>query len=492
MVKGKNLIQRNQKKVLTLAVVACLTVTSSLMVTSQSFSQQAVTPQNSVGQLPNFRAMIEQNRDAVVNIRGTRSGNELTQNFENAPDVPDNIPEPFRRFFGEQPFGQGPGGMIPQTSQGSGFIISADGYVLTNAHVVNGTDEVVVLLNDRRELPAKIVGVDERSDVAVLKIEAANLPTVQVGNSDQLHVGDWVLAIGSPFGFDHSATQGIVSALSRNLPDGTYVPFIQTDVAVNPGNSGGPLFDLQGNVVGINSQIYSRSGGYQGLSFAIPINLAMNAVDQLKSKGYVSRGWLGVMIQDMTQQLADSFSMDTPIGALVSQVTPDSPAEKAGFKVGDVIVKYDGKVLEHSADLPPLVGSTPIGEKTEVVVMRDGKEQILSVTIGELENQDQPMQLSQADEQAAQKLGIAVAELDQNMRQQMEVDHGVVISQIQPNSAAAKAGLRNGDVILSFNNEEINDAGQLAEIVKQAPTDKPSVVLVKRDRGTLFVPVEFS
>jgi serine protease Do len=485
-------MQGNKKKVLALATVVCLTLASSFVVTSQSFSQQSITQPTAVGQLPNFRAMIEQNRDAVVNIRGTHSGNEMTQRFEAPENIPENIPEPFKRFFGDQPFKQNPGGMIPQTAQGSGFIISADGYVLTNAHVVNGTDEVFVLLNDRRELPAKVVGVDERSDVAVLKVDADNLPTVQVGDSDQLHVGDWVLAIGSPFGFDHSATQGIVSALSRNLPDGTYVPFIQTDVAVNPGNSGGPLFDLQGNVVGINSQIYSRSGGYQGLSFAIPINLAMNSVDQLKSKGYVSRGWLGVMIQDMTQTLADSFSMNTPIGALVSQVTPDSPAAAAGVKVGDVIVKYAGKVLERSADLPPMVGTTPIGEKTDIVVMRDGKEKTLSVMIGELENQDKPVQLSQTDEQAAQKLGIAVAELDQEMRQQMEVDHGVVISQVQPNGAAARAGLRNGDVILSFNNEEINTANQLAEIVKQAPADKPSVVLVKRDRGTLFVPVELS
>jgi serine protease Do len=223
MVKGDNLMQGNKKKVLALATVVCLTLASSFVVTSQSFSQQSITQPTAVGQLPNFRAMIEQNRDAVVNIRGTHSGNEMTQRFEAPENIPENIPEPFKRFFGDQPFKQNPGGMIPQTAQGSGFIISADGYVLTNAHVVNGTDEVFVLLNDRRELPAKVVGVDERSDVAVLKVDADNLPTVQVGDSDQLHVGDWVLAIGSPFGFDHSATQGIVSALSRNLPDGTYV-----------------------------------------------------------------------------------------------------------------------------------------------------------------------------------------------------------------------------------------------------------------------------
>jgi serine protease Do len=466
-----------------------------LFITTQGFSQQASSQQTNVqqtpvGQLPNFRAMIERNSDAVVNIRGTRSAHEMTGRFEGSPEMPENMPEQFRRFFGDDQFKQFPRGAVPQASQGSGFIISADGYILTNAHVVSGSDEVFVLLDDRREVPAEVVGVDERSDVAVLKVDADNLPTVQVGDSEQLHVGDWVLAIGSPFGFDHSATQGIVSALSRNLPDGTYVPFIQTDVAVNPGNSGGPLFDLQGNVIGINSQIYSRSGGYQGLSFAIPINLAMNVVDQLKSQGYVSRGWLGVMIQDMTQSLADSFSMDTPMGALVSQVTPDSPAAAAGVQVGDVIVKYDGKVLENSADLPPMVGTTPVGEKAEVTVMRNGQEKTLSVTIGELENQDKPMQLSQAEQQATQKLGVAVAELNDQMRQQMEVDHGVVINQVQPDSAAAKAGLRNGDVILSFNNEEINTANQLAEVVKQAPTDKPSVILVKRERGTLFVPVE--
>jgi serine protease Do len=362
--------------------------------------------------------------------------------------------------------------------------------VLTNAHVVAGTEEVFVLLDDRRELPAEVIGSDERSDVALLKIDANNLPTVKIGDSDQLYVGDWVLAIGSPFGFDHSATQGIVSALSRNLPDGTYVPFIQTDVAVNPGNSGGPLFDLQGNVVGINSQIYSRSGGYQGLSFAIPINLAMNVTDQLKSKGYVSRGWLGVMIQDVTQALADSFGLDKPMGALVSQVTPDSPAAKAGIEVGDVIVRYDGKMLDRSVDLPPLVGNTTVGEDISVEVVRAGTGKTLTVSIGELDDQDKPIQLSQSGEQSDKKLGVAVAELNDQLREQMDVEHGVVIQQVQPNSAAAKAGLRNGDVILSFNNQQIDSAEQLVEMVNQAPTNKPSVALVRRDQGTLFVPIE--
>jgi serine protease Do len=475
---------------LTMAMVASLTVVTSLAVTSQSFSQSNESVATVAG-LPNFRAMIEQNSDAVVNIRGSRTNIPTSQNFQRGnPQLPDDMPEYFKRFFGEEPFKQFPGGPMPSMSQGSGFIVSPDGYVLTNAHVVKDTDEVFVKLTNREEYPAKVIGADERSDVALLKIDVDNLPAVKLGNSDQLHVGDWVLAIGSPFGFDHTATQGLVSALSRSLPDGTYVPFIQTDVAVNPGNSGGPLFDLQGNVIGINSQIYSRSGGYQGLSFAIPINLAVNVMDQLKNQGFVDRGWLGVTIQDMTQELADSFSMDRPAGALVSQVSADSPASKAGLKVGDVIVSFAGHEIERSADLPPLVGTTPVGKDVNVVVMRDGNKQTLSVNVGQLNDQDRPVQLSQADAESGSKLGVAVSELNDEQRKQLDVEHGVVISSVQPGSAAEKAGLRDGDVILSFNNQDINSASQLVDVLKKAPENKPSVVLVKRDRGTLFVPVD--
>ena len=484
----RTLSSLNRKPKATLFGVVCLTMVSTLALTQQSFSQDAnTTTAAPMIQLPNFRAMIEQNADAVVNIRGTRKGNMFTNRFGQGQPQLDDIPEPFRRFFDQLP--QMPD-RAPGAAQGSGFIISADGYVLTNAHVVANTEEVFVRLTDRREFKAEVVGADARTDVAVLKIDTEGLPTVNIGDSDALYVGDWVLAIGSPFGFEHSASQGIVSALGRSLPDGTYVPFIQTDVAVNPGNSGGPLFDLQGNVMGINSQIYSRSGGYMGLSFAIPVNLAMNIVDQIKDKGYVSRGWLGVMIQDMTQPLADSFGLDKPQGALVSQITPDSPAAKAGVEVGDVITHFDNNLIDRSADLPPLVGSVAAGSSASLQVLRDGKERTLTVTIGELDEQDKPKQLAFSGSEQNKRLGVAVAQLNAEQRSQLGVDHGVVVNHVEPGSAAAKAGLRSGDVILSFNNERIENVERLVELVKQAPTEKPSVVLLKRDQGMLFVPVD--
>jgi serine protease Do len=442
---------------------------------------------NSVA-LPSFHQLIQDNVSSVVNIRSNRS-NMPTGMQEQMPQLPENLPEQFRRFF--EQFPQMPPAP-PMAAQGSGFIISKDGYILTNAHVVADADEVYVRLNDNRELQAKVIGSDPRSDVALLKVDADNLPAVKIGDSDTLRIGDWVVAIGSPFGFDYSASQGIVSALGRSLPNGTYVPFIQTDVAVNPGNSGGPLFDLDGNVVGINSQIYSRSGGYQGLSFAIPIKLAMDVAKQIKDEGHVSRGWLGVMIQDIDQGLADSFGLQKPAGALVSQVMGGSPAAKAGVKVGDVIVRYDGRAIERSGELPPLVGLTPVGDKVQIEVLRQGKPLTLNIEIAQLQDEEQPTQLAKADERANARLGVAVSELSAEQRQQLEVSHGVVINNVQPGSAAARAGLRSGDVILSFNNEQVDNPQELAELVKEAPTSKPSVVLIQREQGTLFVPVQLS
>ena len=438
--------------------------------------------------LPHFGQLIKQNRDAVVNIRTSGSLSSTSNRF----DVPDQIPEEFRKFFGDDLFGKRFFDQIPRqpaAGQGSGFIISDDGYILTNAHVVDQADEIIVRLNNRKEYQAELIGTDKRTDIALLKIEASGLPAVKIGDSDRVDVGDWVLAIGSPFGFEQSASQGIVSALGRSLPDGTYVPFIQTDAAVNPGHSGGPLFDLDGNVIGVNSQIYSRSGGYMGLSFAIPINVAMNVVEQLKDQGFVSRGWLGVMIQDMSQELAESFGLDKPHGALVSQVLPDSPAAAAGIEVGDVIVDYDGKALDHSSELPPLVGVTPVGESIEITVLRNGKEQNLSVTIARLEDEREPVTLAANDTSQDRKLGVAVADLKASQREQLDVDHGVLVQEVQPNSPAAQAGLRSGDVILSFNRQDVNSTQQLVELVKDAPAGKPAVVLIKRDTGRLFLPV---
>ena len=337
--------------------------------------------------LPDFVSLAKQNSPAVVNIATTqhKDGGDSSHNFQ-IPDLPEGSPlnEFFERFFGDQEgFGGSPRGFDTQ-SLGSGFIISDDGYILTNNHVIDGADEIVVRLSDRREFVAELIGKDKRSDVALIKIDAGDLPKVKIGSTRDLEVGEWVLAIGSPFGFDHSVTSGIVSAKGRNLPSENYVPFIQTDVAINPGNSGGPLFNLDGEVVGVNSQIYSRTGGYMGLSFAIPIEMAMNVADQLRTKGRVSRGWLGVLIQDVTRELADSFGMRHPKGALVARVLPGSPAEKADLRTGDIILEFNGKEVGNSSMLPPLVGASRVDQPADVTVLRNGKRQVIAVDIGEL------------------------------------------------------------------------------------------------------------
>jgi serine protease Do len=443
-----------------------------------------VSAQSSAASLPDFGALVENNSAAVVNIRST--GATPTANL-NTPDMFEGMPEQFRRFFEDMPKRGIPRAPFSQ-AQGSGFIISEDGYILTNGHVVANAQEVFVKLVDRREFKADVIGVDENSDIALLKIDAGNLPTVTLGDSTKLKVGDWVLAIGSPFGFEYTATQGIVSALSRSLPDGTYVPFIQTDVAVNPGNSGGPLFDMDGNVIGINSQIFSRSGGYMGLSFAIPINVAMNVVDQLKTQGFVTRGWLGVAIQDMNQKLAESFDLDRPEGALVANVTADSPADKGGIQAGDVIVRFNNKEVTRSSALPPLVGSTAVGSKVPVEVLRDSKRRTLHITIGELKNTSRP--LAQSGQIEKGRLGLAAMDLDDQQRQELGLENrGVLVKSLQDDSPAAEAGIQPEDVILSFNRKDVHSAAELSEMVEKAPTDKPIVVLVQRGQGTLFLPV---
>ncbi len=433
-------------------------------------------------QLPDFNELVEQNKAAVVNISATGKS-EPQSAIPNSPGDQE-VPEFFRRFFEQMPK-QRPS---PRSgSTGSGFIVDADGYIVTNAHVVAEAENITVRLNDRRELPAQLIGADERSDVAVLKVEATNLPTVKLGDSDALKVGQWVVAIGSPFGFDYSVTQGVVSALSRSLPDGTYVPFIQTDVAVNPGNSGGPLFDLEGNVVGVNSQIYSRSGGYMGLSFAIPINVAKQVADQLKTQGHVQRGWLGVAIQDVDQKLAQAFGLDKPKGALVSQVTPNSPADKGGVQTGDVIIGFNDNPIARSGALPPLVGATEVGSKVSLEVLRGGKLRTLKVTLGQLEDRQAALTPN-----ASQKgrLGLALADLNADQREKLGADErGVLVRGVTPGSAAAAAGIRPDDVILEFDRQDVKSASQLAELIEKAPAGEPSVVLVMRDERTLFVPI---
>lgn len=442
-------------------------------------------------QLPDFTEMVEDNGKAVVNISTTQKIDQVDGN-DAAPQIPDDVPpqleEFFRRFF------EGPGrGFVPRETKslGSGFIISTDGYVLTNHHVVKNADEIVVKLNDRRELEAKLIGSDESTDVALLKVEASNLPVVEIGSSKDLRVGEWVLAIGSPFGFEQSVTAGIVSAKRRSLPGGNYVPFIQTDVAINPGNSGGPLFNMKGQVVGMNSQIYSRSGGYMGLSFAIPMDVAMNVVEQIKTSGKVSRGWLGVQIQDVTRELAESFGMDRPYGALVSRVIEESPAEKAGLEIGDIIVEFNGHEIETSGELPPIVGMTPVGKKVRVKVIRQGDNETVTVEIGLLPDQ---VQLAAVDnqEKIVNRLGLVVTNLTAEQRKQLQVEKNGVLVQDVKSGPALDAGVRRGDVILRIQNDMIRDVADFDEVVSDLPSGKSIAVLIQRRGSPVFLALKIN
>lgn len=444
--------------------------------------------------VPDFSALVQQNAAAVVNVSVTgKSQSALAwQGTPDSNDDNDNDNNPFGQLFKHfprPPLPQGGKGM-PVQGLGSGFIISADGYLITNRHVVDGADKITVKLNDKREFPAKVIGSDSQSDIALLKIDAKNLPTVAIGDASGLKVGQWVFAIGAPFGLERTATKGIVSALGRSLPNDTYVPFIQTDVPINPGNSGGPLFDLTGKVVGINSQIFSRSGGYMGLSFAIPVDVAMDVVAQLKADGRVTRGWMGVTLQEVTQNLARSFNLEQPRGALVAEVGQDSPAAKAGLKAGDVIVAYAGKPINDSADLPPLVGSTKPGTSRALTVIRDGKEQEIAVTLGQLPDKDQrELALNNAQDDGSPRLNVAIADLPADQRGKGESEGGVLVQQVGP-GVAAEAGVRPGDILLSLNNQKIKDAAHLRQLVKELPRGKRIPLLVKRGDGALYLAVE--
>jgi serine protease Do len=367
---------------------------------------------------------------------------------------------------------------------GSGFIVSSDGVILTNAHVVDGATEVTVKLADKREFKAKVLGADAKTDVAVIKIDAAGLPTVKVGDTSKLRVGEWVAAIGSPFGLEHTVTAGIVSAKSRNLPDERLVPFIQTDVAVNPGNSGGPLFNMAGEVVGINSQIFSTSGGYMGLSFAIPIDLAMKVKDQLVAHGKVTRGRIGVVVQQVTPALADSFGLGKARGALVSNVEPNAPAAKAGLQTGDVIVAFNGKPIAESGELPTIVADVKPGETATARVWRNGAERDVKITVAEMPN-DRPT-LAGAPAAPQGKLGVAVRPLSADEAKRMQSEGGLLVERAE--GAAAKAGMRAGDVILGVNGRPVKSVDELKSAVDAA--GKSAAILVQRGENRLFVPVQ--
>lgn len=459
-----------------------------LLVSAQAMAQQ----------LPDFKSLVRDSSPAVVNISTVQNAPEETADPFSQFRGPggEDIPDIFREFFrGFPDIAPSPrrGNPTPR-SLGSGFILSADGYILTNHHVIRDADQVIVRLSDRRELEAEVIGSDPRSDVALLKVDATNLPFVETGRSADVEVGEWVLAIGSPFGFDHSVTAGIVSATERSLANDTYVPFIQTDVAINPGNSGGPLFNLNGEVIGINSQIYTRSGGFMGLSFAIPIDVAMEVADQLRDTGSVARGWLGVVIQEVNRDLAESFGLDKPSGALVVNVMNDSPAQAAGFRDGDVIVRFNGNEIALSSDLPPQVGRIRPGDKADVEIMRDGRLQTITVTIGLLPDEDQLAQRSQGGspaEPSEASLGVVVSALSQEQKDRWNLNSGVLVTQVNA-GPGAQAGLMNGDVITQLNGERIETVQQFSEVVAKLPEDRAVPMRIVRRGSAMFIPLRLN
>jgi len=447
--------------------------------------------------LPDFSELVEQVGPSVVNIRTLeRRSNAQPGNGANTPD--EEMQEFFRRFFGVPLPGQprqGPRSNRPQEDEqaqprgvGSGFILTSDGYIMTNAHVVDGADEVLVTLTDKREFKARIVGADKRTDVAVVKIQATGLPAVKVGDVSRLKVGEWVMAIGSPFGLENTVTAGIVSAKQRDTGD--YLPFIQTDVAINPGNSGGPLINLRGEVVGINSQIYSRSGGFMGISFAIPMDEAIRVSDQLRANGRVTRGRIGVQIGQVTKEVAESIGLGKAQGALVSGVEAGSPADKAGVEAGDIITRFDGKPIEKSSDLPRLVGNTRPGSKVSLTVFRRGGSKELSITVAELEPEKVAQRAAENSESkssntAAQHWGLVVTDLTDAQRKELRVRGGVRVQ--SATEAAMRAGVRPGDVILAVANTEIASVREFEALMERVDRTRPLNVLLRRGDWAQYV-----
>lgn len=446
--------------------------------------------------LPDFTELVEKQGATVVNISTT----QVIKGRRGGPQFPfdgdDATQELLRRFFpGQIPNHPGVPQEFKNRSLGSGFIVSADGHILTNAHVVDGADEVLVKLTDKREFKAKVLGADKRTDVALIKIEASNLPVARLGDSVKLKVGEWVVAIGSPFGFENTVTAGIVSAKGRSLAHENYVPFIQTDVAINPGNSGGPLFNLKGEVIGINSQIYSRSGGSMGLSFAIPIDLAIDIQNQLKAKGKVSRGRLGIGIQEVSKELAESFNLGKPQGALVASVEKGSVADKAGIEVGDIILKFDGRVVNESADLPRMVGSTRPGSKSVVQVWRKGTTRDLGVTVGELADEDDNKTRlagrsgKPAEPQAANRLGLVLAVPTAEQKRALGIQHGLIVEDVK--TGGTRTELRSGDIILSAivkgSQTDIKSLAQFNDMLQGVEKGGAMTLLVRRGDSQTFI-----
>jgi serine protease Do len=441
--------------------------------------------------IPDFSGLVETYGPAVVNISAKHVVKRPARRSAQQLPIDPNDPfyQFFKRFYGQFPGsgGDGDGGTqddMPAASLGSGFIISSDGYVLTNAHVIDGANVVTVKLTDKREFRAKVVGKDKQSDVAVLKIDASSLPTVKIGDPNQSKVGQWVVAIGSPYGFENTVTSGIISAKGRSLPDENYTPFIQTDVPVNPGNSGGPLFNLQGQVIGINSMIYSQTGGFQGLSFAIPIDEAMRVKDELVKTGRVSRGRLGVAVQGVNQTLANSFGLSKPVGALVSSVDPGGPAAKGGLQAGDVILAVNGVAVDDSTDLPSQIAAMKPGSKATLDVWRDKSKKQLTITLGSMAETKVADNGGSSAEQG--RLGVAVRALTPQEKSSTSLTRGLVVERSA--GAAASAGIQPGDVILAVNGSPVSSPEQLRQIIAKAGNSV--ALLIQRDNAQIFVPVD--
>lgn len=464
------------------AVIAAAAIAfSGALLSATPAVASGLAPQATVAttQLPDFVQLVEKYGKGVVNISTVREARVVEGADPFGFD--ERHAEIFRRFGFPFPFGGGPRQEPERRGTGSGFIISADGLILTNHHVVDGADEIKVRLTDNREYTGKVLGSDAKTDIAVVKIEAKDLPYLTMGNSDELKVGEWVAAIGSPFGLDNTVTSGIVSAKSRKLPSDQYVPFIQTDVAVNPGNSGGPLFNMKGEVVGINSQIFSTSGGFMGLSFAIPSNLAMQIKDQLVKNGKVTRGRIGVVIQSVTQDLAESFGMKAPKGAIVSQVEKDGPAAKAGLQEGDIITAVNGKAIDDSVDMPVIIGSMAPGSIAKLSIIRNNKDMTLDVKVEEAPNESASSNASKTA--AANKLGVTVRPLNDEEKAKAETE-GLLVT--ESTGAARKAGIREGDIIVNVNGVKIKKTDDLARVLEK---NKNLRVLVQRRDGRIFIPV---
>lgn len=465
------------------AISACprgyLKVDASTL-TILAFMLSMVSTATTAAALPDFTTLIERNSPAVVKI----STIDKTSSNLRRRELPPNMPDIFRDFFQQRPSPQRKSQAI-----GSGFIISQDGYILTNNHVVDGADEIRIRLDDRREFSAEVVGVDPRSDLALLKIESENLPSVRFAKPDDIHVGEWVVAIGSPFGLDYSVSAGIVSAIGRSIPTERgedYVPFIQTDVAINPGNSGGPLFNLEGEVVGINSQIYTRSGGSIGLSFAVPVNVALEVVAQLKEKGRVERGWLGVYIQDVDKNLAESLGLDKPQGALIAQVEEGSPADESGIKAGDVVVRFNGRRIVEASDLPHIVGLIEAGTRVEATLIRKGQRRELDVEVGVRPGDKRGSDaLNDHD-----RLGLEVVEVEDHVKDNWRLPGGVMVRTVIPRTPAEKAGLQVGDVIVQLGYQLVNDLSDYDKALAELPGGTPVALRFFRRGRSIFRTIE--